>query len=201
MAREKVKKTGILAMSNELAQLSALANTVQLDTPKPVTAKPIARKTVDTLAAKASTGRSAGVDTAKLKQQTQKVTLAERARAKVEQEQQVVAAVQAEQRSARSNTAKRSQEEVRRTMDANKAAIHSLYTRALRKKPSLRGNVTPELVIETNGTVSRCSMAESTLNEPMLEQRICSRLLLVNFGSVSGVTQTTVRYPIELLPG
>ncbi|WP_141737114.1 AgmX/PglI C-terminal domain-containing protein [Marinobacter sp. X15-166B] len=68
-------------------------------------------------------------------------------------------------------------------------------------QPALRGSITPELVIEKNGTVSRCSIAESTLNEPKLEARICNRLRLVNFGAVSGVTQTVIRYPIELLPG
>src|SRR5690606_7119132 len=38
-AREKVKQTGILAMSNELSKLSALADSVQLDTPKTLTAQ------------------------------------------------------------------------------------------------------------------------------------------------------------------
>lgn len=201
-AREKVKKTGILAMSNELSKLSALADSVQLDTPKTVTAKPIARKRTDTLAAKASTtSRSAGVDEAQLNQETQQVALAERTRATVEQSEEVVAAVEAEQRQSQARDAQRTKEALRRTMDANKSAIYSIYTRALRKQPSLRGSITPELVIEQSGAVSSCSVVESTLNKPTLEQKICNRLRLVNFGAQPGVSQTTIRYPIELLPG
>ncbi|WP_404364136.1 AgmX/PglI C-terminal domain-containing protein [Marinobacter sp.] len=201
-AREKVKKTGILAMSNELSRLSALADTVQLDTPKTVIAEPIARKQTDALAARVSaTTRSAGVDESQLNQETREVSLAQRAETRVREAEAVAAAVEAEQQTAQRNHAQRTKEEVRRTIDANKSAIYSIYSRALRKQPSLRGRITPELVIEQSGAVSSCSVVESTLNEPSLEQKICNRLRLVNFGSQPGVTQTTIRYPIELLPG
>lgn len=201
-AREKVKKTGILALSNELSKLSALADTVQLDTPKTVTAQPIARKQTDALAARASaTARSAGVDESQLNQETREVSLAQRAETRVREAEAVAAAVEAEQQTAQRNDAQRTKEEVRRTIDANKSAIYSIYSRALRKQPALRGRITPELVIEQSGAVSSCSVVESTLNEPSLEQKICNRLRLVNFGSQPGVTQTTIRYPIELLPG
>ncbi|WP_255199550.1 AgmX/PglI C-terminal domain-containing protein [Marinobacter lutaoensis] len=78
---------------------------------------------------------------------------------------------------------------------------YSIYNRELRKKPSLRGRITPELVIEPSGAVSECSVVESTLNEPALERKICNRLRLVDFGAKPGVDRTTIRYPIELLPG
>lgn len=202
-AREKVKQTGILAMSDELSKLSALADSVKLDAPKTVTAKPIARRKTDQLAAKASTStRSAGVDQAQLNTTTETVALTERSRAQVEQADAVVAAVAAEERqAARDTAAQRTKEDVRRTMDANKSVIYSIYTRALRKQPSLRGSITPELVIEQSGAVSACSVVESSLNEPSLEEKICQRLRLVNFGAQPGVSQTTIRYPIELLPG
>lgn len=201
-AREKAKQTGVLAMSQQLSKLSSLADTVKLDTPNTVTAKPIARKSTDKLAAQATTSRSAGVDEAQLSQKTQQVALAERQQTEVRQQEQVVAAVEAEQKTAsRNDSAQRSREELRRTMDANKAAIYSIYNRALRKKPSLQGQITPELVIEASGTVSSCAVVESTLNEPTLEQKICGRLRLVNFGARPGVEQTTIRYPIELLSG
>ncbi|MFE8069823.1 AgmX/PglI C-terminal domain-containing protein [Marinobacteraceae bacterium S3BR75-40.1] len=200
-AREKASKSGVLAMSNELSKLSALADTVQLDTPKTVTAKPIARKTTDTLAAKASTKtRSAGVDETQLSTETRQVALAERQRTQVEAPQETVAAVEAEERAAEKARSQRTKEEIRRTMDANKAAIYSIYNRALRRKPSLRGRITPELVIEESGAVSSCEVVDSTLNEPKLESKICRRLQLVNFGPEPGVDKTKIRYPIELLP-
>ena len=201
-AREKAKNTGILAMGDELSKLSALGKSVKLDTPATVTtAEPIARKTGDTLAQKANTGRSSGVDESGLTRETREVALAERQRAQVEEAEEVVAQAKAAEREQQAAASKRSREELRRTMDANKSAIYSIYNRELRRKPSLQGSVTPELVIESSGAVSSCSVVESTLNEPALEKKICNRLRLVDFGARPGVDRTTIRYPIELLSG
>ena len=201
-AREKAKNTGILAMGEELSKLSALGKSVKLDTPATVTtAEPIARKTGDTLAQKANTGRSSGVDESGLTRETREVALAERQRAQVEEAEEVVAQAKAAEREQQAAASKRSREELRRTMDANKSAIYSIYNRELRRKPSLQGSVTPELVIEESGAVSSCSVVESTLNEPALEKKICNRLRLVDFGARPGVDRTTIRYPIELLSG
>ncbi len=201
-AREKAQNSGLLAMSNQLNKLSALAETVKLDTPKTVTAKPIARKASDKLAnvAKATT-RSAGIDEAQLTNETQQLSLATRTQTEVAEVEEVVADIAAEEAAMQEVAARRTTEDVRKTMDANKSAIYSIYNRALRKKPSLQGVVTPEFTIEENGLVSNCSVVESTLNEPKLESKICNRLRLVNFGPQPGVDKTTIRYPIELLPG
>lgn len=200
-AREKARNTGILAMGDELSKLSALGKSVKLDTPDTVTAEPIARKTGDTLAQKANTGRSSGIDESGLNRETREVALAERQQTQVEQAEQVVARARAEEQQQEAAASKRSREELRRTMDANKSAIYSIYNRELRRKPSLQGSVTPELVIEESGAVSSCSVVESTLNEPALEKKICNRLRLVDFGARPGVDRTTIRYPIELLSG
>ncbi len=200
-AREKARNTGILAMGDELSKLSALGKSVKLDAPSTVTAEPIARKTADTLAQKANTGRSSGVDESGLTRETREVALAERQRAQVEEAEEVVAQAKAAEREQQAAASKRSREELRRTMDANKSAIYSIYNRELRRKPSLQGSVTPELVIEESGAVSSCSVVESTLNEPALEKKICNRLRLVDFGARPGVDRTTIRYPIELLSG
>lgn len=200
-AREKARNSGILAMGDELSKLSALGKSVKLDTPDIVTAEPVARTTGDTLAQKANTGRSSGVDEAGLTRETREVALVERQQAQVEEAEQVVARARAEEQEQETVASKRSREELRRTMDANKSAIYSIYNRELRRKPSLQGSVTPELVIEESGAVSSCSVVESTLNEPALEKKICNRLRLVDFGARPGVDRTTIRYPIELLSG
>lgn len=200
-AREKARNSGILAMGNELSKISSLADSVKLDAPKTATAEPIARKTRDTLATKAASGRSGGVDDARLSRETRQVALAERQRAAVEASAETVAAVAAAEQPKQVAANTRSKEELRRTMDANKSAIYSIYNRELRRKPSLQGSITPELVIEANGAVSSCSVVESTLNEPTLEKKICNRLRLVDFGARPGVDRTTIRYPIELLSG
>ncbi|WP_309043226.1 AgmX/PglI C-terminal domain-containing protein [Marinobacter sediminicola] len=200
-AREKAKNTGILAMGNELAKLNTLASSIKLDAPVTRTAEPIARKTEDTLAARATANsRSAGVNDAALERESRQVALVERERAEVADATRVAEAKEAVRREKQETASRtRSKEELRRTMDANKSAIYSIYNRELRRKPSLQGSITPELVIESSGSVSRCSVVESTLGEPGLENKICNRLLLVDFGSRPGVDRTTIRYPIELL--
>lgn len=201
-AREKAQNSGLLAMSSQLSKLSTLAESVKLDTPKTITAKPIARKVSDKLAANAiATTRSAGVQDAQLSNETQQLSLATRTVAEVAEAEEVIAAVEQDAIAAQKVALDRSTEDIRRTIDANKSSIHSIYNRALRKKPSLQGVVTPELVIEETGIVSSCSVVESTLNEPDLEKKICNRLRLVNFGAKVGADKKTIRYPIELLPG
>lgn len=200
-AREKAKKSGLLAMSDQLSKLSALADTVKLDTPKTITAKPIARKVDDKLASRAvATTRSAGVDETQLTRETQQLSLASRAVSEVAEAEEVVAAVAEEEAAAQVASAGRSTEDIRRTMDANKSAIYRIYNRALRKKPSIQGVITPLLTIEENGVVSSCKMEDSTINEPELESKICNRLLLVNFGQKEGAVATSIRYQIELFP-
>ncbi|GGE60063.1 hypothetical protein GCM10011533_10820 [Streptosporangium jomthongense] len=202
-AREKARNAGVLAMGNELSRLSSLASSIKLDAPVTRTAKPIARKAEDSLAAIATTKvRSSGVNDAALERESRQVALAERERAEVAEATRVAEAREAVRREKQETASRtRSKEELRRTMDANKSAIYSIYNRELRRKPSLQGSITPELVIESSGAVSSCSVVESTLDEPGLESKICNRLLLVDFGAKPGVDRTTIRYPIELLSG
>lgn len=188
-------------MGNELSRLSSLAESVNLEGPVTNTAEPIARKSGDTLASRATENtRSSGVNEEALNRETGQVALAERQRAEVVEAERVASAQESRRREQQEIAARtRSKEELRRTMDANKSAIYSIYNRELRRKPSLQGSITPELVIEESGAVSSCSVVESTLNEPALETRICNRLRLVDFGQRPGVEKTTIRYPIELL--
>lgn len=201
LARKKAKTSGLLAMSSQLSAMSAAASKVTLDVPQTITAKPIARKAVDRLASTVSTGRSAGVDSAALTQDTQKIALASRQVTEVDQVEEVVAMVEEEAAAETLLVAQRTSEELRRTMDANKSAIQSIYNRALRKKPSLQGIFTPLLVIEQSGKVSNCTTEASTLGEPSLESKFCKRLRLVDFGYKAGVDRMKFKYPFDLLPG
>jgi outer membrane biosynthesis protein TonB len=200
-AREKARNTGILAMGDELSRLATLGQSVKLDAPSTVTAEPIARKTGDALAQRADTGRSSGVDESTLEQQSKQIALAERQQAEVEQAEAIVAEARQTRREQEVAKQRRTREAVERTLDENKSVILSIYYRELRRQPSLQGNVTPELVIEESGAVSSCDVVSSTVEEPQLEQKICNRLRLVNFGERPGVETMTIRYPIELLPG
>ena len=202
-ARAKAKKTGLLAMSSQLSKLSAIADSVKLDTPKTITAKPIARKQTDQLASRVAqaSSRSTGVDESKFNTESAKLEIAAYSGVEVEAAEQIADVVAEEQAAKELFLAQRTSEELRRVMDANKSVINSIYNRALRKKPSLQGTLTSRLVIEENGVVSSCDVVDSTLNEPRLESKICNRLRLVDFGAKPGVEKFTFNYPIELLPG
>tara|TARA_R110002074_G_scaffold102474_1_gene221409 strand:- start:3185 stop:4153 length:969 start_codon:yes stop_codon:yes gene_type:complete len=201
LAREKAKNSGLLAMSNQLSALSALADNVKLDTPKTLTAKPIARKVEDKLAASATSTKSGGMRDANLTQDTQELTLASRQATELEKADEIFMELEVAELEAKRLVAQRTREDIRRTMDANKAAINSIYNRELRKKPSLRGAFTAQLVVEPSGQVSSCMTTDSTLKEPSLESKICKRLRLVNFGQKQGVDTARIDYPIELFPG
>ena len=197
-AREKASRSGILAMDKELSRIRSLGQSVRLQgatSPSVSSPEQLAEPEGDARARQAA-GESAagGVDESTLARQA-----AERELEARERREQAVAQ-QAEPAPAEQSSA-RSREAMRQTMDQQKAAIYSIYNRELRRKPSLRGTVTPELVIEESGAVSACTIADSTLNEPGLEQRICMRLRLVDFGASPGSGTTRLRYPIELVSG
>lgn len=93
----------------------------------------------------------------------------------------------------------RAMSNIRRVFNRQKAALYALYNRELRKDPTLAGKVLLELVIEPDGTVSRCEVIESELDRPRLEQTIATRVRMFNFGSANVETRT-VRFPIDFLP-
>lgn len=101
-AREKAKNTGILAMGNELSKLSSLAESVKLDGSVAKTAEPIARKTGDTLATRATENtRSSGVNEEALNREARQVALAERERAEVAETERVAAVKEAARKESR----------------------------------------------------------------------------------------------------
>ena len=89
---------------------------------------------------------------------------------------------------------------IRQVFDAQKTSLYSLYRRELRQDPTLEGKVMLELVIEPDGSVSRCEVVSSELGNQSLEQRIAMRVRLFNFGQ-DDVEPRTVRFPIDFLPG
>lgn len=99
-----------------------------------------------------------------------------------------------------SGPGKRAMSNIRQVFDAQKTALYSLYRRELRQDPTLEGKVMLELVIEPDGSVSRCEVVSSELDNNNLEQRIATRVRLFNFGE-DDVETRTVRFPIDFLPG
>jgi len=102
-------------------------------------------------------------------------------------------------RGAGSNKATRSEEEIATIFDRNKGAIYSIYTRALRDKPDLKGKVVLELTIAPTGDITKCEIVSSELNDPELERKLVSRIKLFRF-EARDVGTITVTKPIDFFP-
>ncbi|MET0499152.1 MAG: AgmX/PglI C-terminal domain-containing protein [Steroidobacteraceae bacterium] len=98
-----------------------------------------------------------------------------------------------------SGKATRSEEEIATIFDRNKGAIYSIYTRALRDKPELKGKVVLELTISPAGEITRCEVVSSELNDPELERKLVSRIKLFRF-EARDVGAITVTKPIDFFP-
>ena len=103
------------------------------------------------------------------------------------------------QRGAGSGKASRSEEEIALVFDRNKGAIYALYTRALRDKPDLQGKVVLELTIGADGSIQRCEVISSELNDPELERKLIARVKSFRF-EARDVGTITVTKPIDFFP-
>jgi periplasmic protein TonB len=103
------------------------------------------------------------------------------------------------ERGAGSGKASRSEEEIALIFDKNKGAIYALYTRALRDKPDLQGKLVLELTIAADGSVTRCEVVSSELNDPELERKLVARVKLFRF-EAKDVGTITVTKPIDFFP-
>ncbi len=98
-----------------------------------------------------------------------------------------------------SGKASRSEEEIALVFDRNKGAIYSIYTRALRDKPELQGKLVLELTIAPDGSITRCEVVSSELNDPELERKLVARVKMFRF-EARDVGTITVTKPIDFFP-
>ncbi|MFK7895774.1 MAG: AgmX/PglI C-terminal domain-containing protein [Myxococcota bacterium] len=94
----------------------------------------------------------------------------------------------------------RTDEEIQIVFDRHKAALYRMYNRALRKNPTLRGQMVLRLTIQPDGTVSMCEVKSSDMKAPNLAKQVVSRVRSFDFGAKEGVAAITIAYPIDFLP-
>ncbi|MDG9667934.1 AgmX/PglI C-terminal domain-containing protein [Hahella sp. CR1] len=203
-AREKAQSSGLLALSDQLSDMRALADTADASDQPLYTATPISKKASDKLVNNVSTSGSGGVDANKLDKSTQQVALASRKVTEVQEKAQPGGGGSTSKKTSGSGSgnqrsATRTLEEIRKVFDSAKGALASIHQRARRQDPTLKGTLVPELMVEANGSVSQCKIVESNLNNPDFEKKICARLRLLNFGAKSNASKQAIRYPIDLL--
>jgi TonB family protein len=98
-----------------------------------------------------------------------------------------------------SGKASRSQEELALAVARAKGALYAIYNRALREDASLQGKVTVEFTIAPNGGITDCHIRSSELKSPELEQKLISRLRMLEF-KPEDVDTMIASYSIDFLP-
>jgi outer membrane biosynthesis protein TonB len=94
----------------------------------------------------------------------------------------------------------RTDEEIQIVFDRYKAALYRIYNKELRNDPTLRGKMVLRITIQSDGSVTACSVKSTDLASPALSKEIVERVLKFNFGVKEGVPALTILYPIDFLP-
>ncbi len=198
--RKKAAAAGLLAMSDQLAELRDLDVKTNVDA-RSLNAGAGERTRVDRsiLTAKVGTG-SGGIAVSEVSKGFGggSTGLKGHATAKVASATTESGAVEA-QRSGKSAKAARTREEIELVFDKNKSAIYSLYSRALRENPALQGKLVLEVTIAPSGEVTGCRVISSELADPELERKLVARVKMFRFEDRDVATMTTTK-PIEFFP-
>lgn len=205
-ARKKAEESGLLALGNELADLmdtsdvsSMVGGKVKQSSAAATTA---ASHNKGLLTANASQG-SGGVSDSEYTASVGQTKLSQR---EITQVRQSLLSPEAQARAAdakaksRSRTGSvRAEEDITIVFDQNKSKLYSIYNRARRTNPGLKGKIVLAITIAPSGKVTNVKIVSSELNDKKLESRLVSRIKLFNFGA-KPVEKVTVTYPIEFLP-
>jgi len=199
-ARKKAASSGLLAFADDLADLRDKPVTQALNKSKPLAKGATSAKVMKRNILTSGTAGSGGIDTSRLSTGVGRSALAGRETTQVESPVAIVAKTGPKTTGGGgSGKPSRSYEEISLVFDKNKGAIYSLYSRALRKDPTLQGKVVLEITIAASGRVIACKIISSELNDKNLERKLVSRVKLLNFGA-RDVEEMIVTYPIDFLP-
>ena len=203
-AREVAKKSGLIALSDELEDLResfALDDVVKL--PQQTSGKQAVKvATASDLLTSNAQKTSGGIKTDTLNRTIKTNELTQRQTTRVESKIEADSKKLAKASSTKSQqgtSAKRSADEIERVFQQNKGGIFNIYNRALRKNPSLAGQVVVELTIAPGGQVTAVKILSSELGDEALERKLILKIKKFKFSN-SSVAEITVTYPIDFLP-
>jgi protein TonB len=204
-AREKAADSGLLALGNELADLmdtSDISAMVGGDVKSSsVSAATATGQNKTLLMADASKG-SGGVNAVEYTAAVAGTQLTQRELTQVKQSllsPQVQAKSATTQAKQSRSAGVRAEEDITIVFDQNKSKLYSIYNRARRTNPNLKGKIVLEITISPGGKVTQIKVVTSELNDSKLESRLVNRIKFFSFGAKQ-VEQVIVTYPIEFLP-
>jgi TonB family protein len=198
--RRKAAATGLLALSDQLAELRDLNVDTRADA-KALNAGAGEKTRVDRalLTARAGEG-SGGIAVGKVSSGFGGGSTGLKGVATARVTSSADAAPAADtQRSGKSSRAARTREEVELVFDRNKSAIYAIYSRALRDNPALQGKVVLEVTIAPSGEVTDCRIVSSELGDAELERKLVARVRMFRFEARDVAPMTTTK-PIEFFP-
>lgn len=207
-AREVAKKSGINALADQLADLKD--NSISgLDAQRPLSDQVIVARSgaggggagIANIAQSAASG-SGGIGSASANTpRTQSgAGLGQRRTTVVEAPKGLGPDMTKPGQSGDKRLAGRTLEEIQEVFDRNKASFYSMYNRALRESPDLRGKIVVSLTIAPDGRVTDCQLVSSELGDPDLERKVVQRVLLLQFKPKDVPAFTYPNYPIVFLP-
>lgn len=94
----------------------------------------------------------------------------------------------------------RSLNEVKLTFDKNAGPFYAIFNRAARENANIgRGTIRVKITIAPSGAVTSCTLISSTYNDAEFERKVVERVKLLNFGA-KNVPPFTADYPIYFIP-
>ena len=199
-ARKKASVAGLLPFADDLADLrdnqvaASVAKSRDLTTAQGAVQR--AERSMITSSAGSSSG---GINTAAMSRNTGGGSLEAHETAAVSSAVAGLGAGPAIERPTASELPSRSREEIELVFDQNKGAIYSLYTRALRRDPTLQGKLVLKLTIEPSGIVSDCEIVSSEIADDQLERKLVQRIKMFRF-EAKDVAPITTTKPIDFFP-
>lgn len=203
-AREVAKQSGLIALSDELEDLRESFDLDDADKPQQTAGKQAIKvATASDLLTSTAGQSSGGIQTDTLNRSIKTSELAQRqttkVESKIESDEKLAKATTTKKQTGSGGAGKRSADEIERVFQKNKGSIFNLYNRALRKNPSLAGQVVVELTISPTGQVTAVNILSSELGDEALERKLTLRIKKFKFASAN-VAEITVTYPIDFLP-
>lgn len=203
-AREKAAESGLLALSNELADLMEtddISSMVGGPVKSVVSTVSTSQKNQELLLADASQG-SGGLNNELYATVVGKTIASKREITAVKQSlvsTETIVKAGDDSKATSRTIGIRAEESVVLIFDRNKSKLFSLYNRARRSNPNLKGKIILEITIAPSGKVTNIKIVSSELNVSKLESGLLKRIKNFNFGAEQ-VEQVTVTYPIDFLP-
>jgi hypothetical protein len=196
-ARKVAAVAGLLAFQDELSEMRDSVDVTTLNQTQMRRGQETAASTERSIVTSGIPADSGGIKSSALSRDTGGAALSGRETTRVQST--IAGKARIAEKSESEQPGGRSDESIRRVMDANKGAIFSIYSRALRKDPLLQGKLVFEMVIDSSGSVAQLTLVSSELSDQALTNKILARIRLINFGT-EDVNSTQVNYSLDFLP-